>query len=49
VEAIISFGVWNHFSSLSRGLFRLQDFVWFASFIGLCLLGTSTILGAKRA
>jgi ABC-2 type transport system permease protein len=49
VEAIISFGVWNHFSSLSRGLFRLQDFVWFASFISLCLLGTSTILGAKRA
>jgi ABC-2 type transport system permease protein len=49
VEAIISFGVWDHFSSLNRGLFRLQDFVWFASFIGLCLLGTSTILGAKRA
>ncbi len=49
VEAVIAFGVWDHFSSLNRGLFRLQDFVWFASFIGLCLLGTSTILGAKRA
>ena len=49
VEAVISFGVWDHFSSLNRGLFRLQDFVWFASFIGLCLLGTSTILSAKRA
>ncbi len=49
VEAIVSFGVWDHFSSLNRGLFRLQDFVWFASFIGLCLLGTSTILSAKRA
>ena len=49
VEAVVSFGVWDHFSSLNRGLFRLQDFVWFASFIGLCLLGTSTILGAKRA
>lgn len=49
VEAIIAFGVWDHFSSLNRGLFRLQDFVWFASFIGLCLLGTSTILNAKRA
>ena len=49
VEAITSFGVWEHFSSLNRGLFRLQDFVWFASFIALCLLGTSTILSAKRA
>ncbi len=49
VEAIVSFGVWDHFSSLNRGLFRLQDFIWFASFIGLCLLGTSTILSAKRA
>jgi ABC-2 type transport system permease protein len=49
VEAVVAFGVWDHFSSLNRGLFRLQDFVWFASFIGLCLLGTSTILGAKRA
>jgi len=49
VEAVVSFGVWDHFSSLSRGQFRLQDFVWFVSFIGLCLLGTSTILSAKRA
>lgn len=49
VEAIVAFGVWDHFSSLNRGLFRLKDFVWFASFIGLCLLGTSTILSAKRA
>jgi ABC-2 type transport system permease protein len=49
VEAVVAFGVWDHFSSLNRGLFRFQDMVWFASFIGLCLLGTSTILGAKRA
>ena len=49
VEAVIAFGVWDHFASLNRGLFRLQDFIWFASFIGLCLLGTSTILSAKRA
>jgi len=48
-QALTSIGVWDHFSSLNRGLFRLQDFVWFASFIGLCLLGTSTILSAKRA
>lgn len=49
VEAVVSFGVWSHFSSLIRGLFRLQDFAWFASFIALCLIGTSTILSAKRA
>ncbi len=49
VEAIVAIGVWDHFSSLNRGLFRFQDFIWFASFIGLCLLGTSTILSAKRA
>ena len=35
--------------SLNRGLFRLQDFVWFGSFITVCLLGTSAILSAKRA
>ena len=49
VEAIISFGVWDHFRSLNRGLFRMQDLVWFASFIFVCLLGTSAILSAKRA
>ena len=48
-EAVVAFGVWDHFSSLNRGLFRLQDLVWFASFIALCLVGTSTILGAKRS
>jgi ABC-2 type transport system permease protein len=49
VEAVTAFGIWDHFASLNRGLFRLQDFVWFSSFIYLCLVGTSTILSAKRA
>jgi len=49
VEAVVSFGVWDHFRSLNRGLFRLQDLVWFASFIFVCLLGTSAILSAKRS
>jgi ABC-2 type transport system permease protein len=49
VEAIVAFSVWDHFSSLNRGLLRLQDAVWFAGFISLCLVGTSTILSAKRA
>jgi hypothetical protein len=49
VEAIVAFSVWDHFTSLNRGLLRLQDAVWFAGFISLCLVGTSTILSAKRA
>ena len=49
VEAVVSFGVWDHFRSVNRGLLRLQDIVWFASFILVCLLGTSAILSAKRA
>jgi ABC-2 type transport system permease protein len=49
VEAIVALSVWDHFSSLNRGLLRLQDAVWFAAFIGLSLVGTSTILSAKRA
>jgi ABC-2 type transport system permease protein len=49
VEAFVSVGVWDHFRSLNRGLLRLQDFVWFGSFIFVCLLGTSAILSAKRA
>ena len=49
VEPIISIGVWDHFLSLARGAFRLQDFIWFASIIGASLLGTSAILSAKRS
>lgn len=48
-EAFVAIGVWDHFSSLNRGMLRLQDFIWFASFIVISLLGTSTILSAKRA
>jgi ABC-2 type transport system permease protein len=49
VEALISLGVWDHFRSLTRGMFRYQDMVWFASIIFTCLLGTSAVLSAKRA
>ena len=48
-EVIVSFGVWDHFRSLARGLFRLQDAVWFAALIVTGLLGTSAVLTAKRA
>jgi len=49
VEAVVAGGVWDHFRSLSGGLLRLQDLVWFGSFIVVSLLGTSVILSAKRA
>lgn len=48
-DAITSLGVWDHFLSLARGSFRLQDLVWFLSIILASLLGTSAILSAKRA
>lgn len=48
-DAITSLGVWDHFMSLARGSFRLQDATWFISIILACLLGTSAILSAKRA
>ncbi|MBK1826390.1 ABC transporter permease [Haloferula rosea] len=48
-DAITALGVWDHYLSLARGSFRLQDFVWFISFIVASLLGTSAILSAKRA
>lgn len=49
VSSLTSAGVWDHFMSLARGLFRLQDFVWFGSIIMTCLLGTSAVLSSKRA
>lgn len=49
LEGIVSFGVWDHFSSINGGQFRLKDLVWFASVIFVCLFGTSAILSSKRA
>ena len=48
-DEITSLGVWDHFLSLARGAFRLQDLIWFASIILASLLGTSAILSAKRS
>ena len=48
-DAITALGVWDHFLSLARGAFRLQDLIWFASIIIASLLGTSAILSAKRS
>ena len=49
VESLTALSVWDHSRSLDRGLLRLQDLIWFGSIIFACLLGTSTILSAKRA
>lgn len=49
VEAMTSLSVWDHARSLSRGMLRLQDLVWFGSIIFASLLGTSAILSAKRS
>jgi ABC-2 type transport system permease protein len=48
-SAVNSLSVLDHFRSLSRGSFRLQDAVWFGSIIFASLLGTSAILSAKRS
>ena len=48
-DMITSLGVWDHFMSLARGSFRLQDAMWFLSIIFACLIGTSAVLSAKRA
>lgn len=48
-DALVSFGVWDHFRSMMRGAFRLQDFIWYLSIIVACLLGTSAVLSARRS
>ncbi len=48
-ESIVSIGVWDHFRSLIRGSFRLQDMFWFGSIITACLFGTNAIISARRA
>lgn len=48
-QAFLSFGVWDHFRSLMRGAFRVQDIVWFGTIIFASLFGTSAILSARRS
>ena len=48
-EVVSSLGVWDHYMSLARGAFRLQDFVWFFSIIIASLIGTSAIISARRS
>jgi len=49
IEAFKAIGVWDHFRAHTRGTLRLQDIVWAFSIIALCLVGTSSILSAKRS
>jgi ABC-2 type transport system permease protein len=49
VETIItSFGINQHYQSISRGVLDTRDLVYFLSFIALFLLITKTILGGRK-
>lgn len=48
-EAFKAIGVWDHFRAHTRGTLRLQDVIWAVSIIAICLVGTSSILSAKRS
>lgn len=48
-EALASLGAWDHYQSLMKGHFRLQDFIWFLFLSLACLIGTNAILNAKRS
>ncbi|MDX1680697.1 MAG: ABC transporter permease [Akkermansiaceae bacterium] len=49
IEALTALSIWDQAESLYRGFLSLQDFVWFGTVTGSCLLGTSAILSARRA
>lgn len=45
---ITSFGINQHYQSISRGVLDSRDLIYFLSFIILFLLGTKTVLGGRR-
>lgn len=48
-EGLRSVGVWDHFRGFLRGTVRLQDVVWSVALIAVGLVGTHTVLIAKRS
>ncbi|NEU07644.1 gliding motility-associated ABC transporter permease subunit GldF [Flavihumibacter sp. R14] len=49
IETIItSFGMNQHYQSISRGVLDTRDLIYFLSFIALFLLITKTILGGRK-
>ena len=45
---ITSFGIIEHYQSISRGVLDTRDLIFFISFISLFLLLTKTILGGRK-
>jgi ABC-2 type transport system permease protein len=45
---ITSFGISQHYRSISRGVLDTRDLVYFLSFITLFLLVTKTVLGGRK-
>ena len=48
-EGLRAVGVWDHFQGFLRGTIRLQDLVWGIGLIAVGLVGTHTVLIAKRS
>jgi len=49
IETIVtSFGINQHYQSISRGVLDTRDLVYFLSFIALFLLITKTVLGGRK-
>lgn len=45
---ITSFGINEHYQSISRGVLDTRDLIFFLSFIGLFLLITKTVIGGRK-
>jgi ABC-2 type transport system permease protein len=45
---ITSFGINQHYQSISRGVLDSRDLIYFLSFIILFLLGTKTVIGGRK-
>ncbi|MFQ5936674.1 MAG: ABC transporter permease subunit [Acidiferrobacterales bacterium] len=49
LEAISSFSFLTHFSSITKGVIDLRDFVYFASFIAFWLFANAMLIEMKKA
>lgn len=47
-SAIISFGIRDHYDSMSRGVLDTRDMLYFVSLIAVFILGTKTVLESRK-
>lgn len=47
-SAIISFGIRDHYDSMSRGVLDTRDMLYFFSLIAVFILGTKTVLESRK-